>query len=81
MDYVNHWIPAFAGMTTRGYTHHGALCHYSGLLVADAGWCSNQAVIPAKAGIQGAEDAVVNGLQVLSDGAFGCRSCGGPAPE
>ena len=59
MNYVNHWIPAFAGMTEGA-----AVRHLSGMAKGLSGWqpvYSLLVVIPAQAGIQETGGAVVNG--------------------
>ena len=73
MDGLNHWIPAFAGMTERAEVRNLARMA-KGL----SGWqqtCSLLVVIPAKAGIQEGKGAVMKGRQVLPDSALGCHTC------
>ena len=50
MDYVNHWIPAFAGMTVWAGVRHSAVMA-EGYRDGDEP-TSTPVVIPAKAGIQ-----------------------------
>ena len=63
MAYINHWIPAFAGMTT-GVGMGLSPFRYPFAIpdkIADAA----PTVIPAKAGIQGGGAGVLDGLRFL----------------